>query len=334
MIVTLFLESVASAGLVYTREANFEILSLDTRSLEIRSVGAGPPLIYPGMALDPATATLWFYDPSSGWPNDELVSIDLRSFGSSYYGPQGLTRSSALAFDPNAGLLFAFGWGATSGMFSMPGTVPWGDPGFGVDGADWSDLLGGIVLQTDGNPDYYLMVPGVGATFLALTPPEMLRASALETAVDSDTRLIWSFDRVGNIWAVEPVNFTVVAYLSYPVNVNGGAGSIDDVPAQTPELLVTGECPGTVYVTVVDATPGSHVRIASATRRGSRTIPGGPCGGQQSALGNPTPRFDLVASSAGIASTRITATAGMCGQVALQALDEGSCQLTSARVMP
>ena len=64
------------------------------------------------------------------------------------------------------------------------------------------------------------------------------------------------------------------------------------------------------------------MRIASATRRGSRTIPGGLCGGQRSALGNPTPRFDLIASSAGIASTRVTATAGMCGQVALQALDE------------
>ena len=324
--------SLALAGVVYVGDDNGMIQALDTRTLEmapIMPVRASP---YAGMAYDPSSDTLWVYDPSGGF--DNLLALELRRGVTSVYPPQGLGVSTAMAFDSNSGVLYAFEYGPVPGMFALPGPALVGDPGFGVDGADWSDFFGGVLLHSVWPNGYFLMLPGGMPSFLSPLPPEFIINFETETAYDSDTKLIWTFDIFGSIWAVEPVNFTVVAYLYHPPWLSGGAGSIDDVPAQTPELLVTGECPGTVYVTVVDATPGSNVRIASATRRGSRTIPGGPCGGQRSALGNPTPRFDLVASSAGIASTRITATAGMCGQVALQALDEGSCQLTSARVMP
>jgi hypothetical protein len=331
---SLFYGSLALAGVVYVGADHANILSLDTRSLELFPVMTGPTAAYAGMALDPANQTLWIYDPSGGWAVNQLWAVDLPSLTMTNFGRQGLALSSAMAFDPNARTLYAFEESPTTQLFRMPGAVPSGDPGFDVDGADWSDFLGGMLLYSVWPDGFYLYAPGGVPALLSPLPPEFVTNYQVETAYDSDTKLIWTFDTFGDIWAVEPVNFTVVAYLYHPPWLSGGAGSIDDVPAQTPELLVTGECPGTVYVTVVDATPGSHVRIASATRRGSRTIPGGPCGGQRSALGNPTPRFDLIASSAGIASTRVTATAGMCGQVALQALDEGSCQLTSARLMP
>lgn len=117
------------------------------------------------------------------------------------------------------------------------------------------------------------------------------------------------------------------------IGFDGGAGSIDNVPNQTPEILVTGECPGTVYVTVADATPGGQVLVASGTRRGQRTLRSGPCAGTVTDLANPTPRFDLVARPTGIATTTVRATAQMCSTVAFQAIDVATRQVTSARAV-
>ena len=114
---------------------------------------------------------------------------------------------------------------------------------------------------------------------------------------------------------------------------DGAGGSIDTVPAQTPELLVTGDCPGTMYITAVDATPGGHVQIGSSAAPGTRTLTGGPCAGAHLDLRRPAFRADLVANSYGIASTTLQATAPMCGNVLVQALDVGTCMTTSVRTV-
>jgi hypothetical protein len=147
-------------------------------------------------------------------------------------------------------------------------------------------------------------------------------------AYDSDTHVLWLFENY-NIWAIDPTTWSVVARIPDRGPMDGAAGSIDDVPAQTPELLVTGSCPGDVYVTVADATPGGRVLIGSAATAGARTLRSGACAGTQLGLQNPTPRFDLVANSYGIASTRVTTTPNMCGRpIVFQGLDVATCTPT------
>ena len=137
------------------------------------------------------------------------------------------------------------------------------------------------------------------------------------------------------MYGVESESFRVVARVptigEYP---DGGAGSIDDVPLQTPELLVSGYCPGTVYITAVDASPGGHVWIASGTVTGPRAVTSGACSGTMAGLRNPRPRFDLVANGVGVASTTIRATAQMCGRLQFQAIDADTCMATSVRSVP
>lgn len=197
--------------------------------------------------------------------------------------------------------------------------------------ADWYEPGGyHLVLGAQG----FFAVDGVTApTFLSVLPSEVIRPWDGEMAWDSDTRLLWLFEN-GFAWAIDPTDWTVVGELANFGPAEGGAGSIDDVPNQTPELLVSGVCPGTVYVTAVDATPGGHVRIASGTGRGATSVPSGTCQGAPVGLANPRGRVDLVANSAGIAATRIQATPGMCGQVLLQALDVDSCLTTSVGAVP
>jgi hypothetical protein len=142
------------------------------------------------------------------------------------------------------------------------------------------------------------------------------------------------FFTVGAYWLIEPESFSVVGFVMMDRFMDGAAGSIDDVPAQTPELLVTGSCTGTMYVTVVDATPGGHVVIGSSARRGRKTVASGPCAGAQLDLRSPTPRYDLVANSYGIASTTVAGTPGMCGGAQLlQAMDVDTCLVTTVKPM-
>jgi phage terminase large subunit-like protein len=78
----------------------------------------------------------------------------------------------------------------------------------------------------------------------------------------------------------------------------------------------------------------SVVARYAGTRLGRRSVRSGPCAGVAGGLANPVPRYDLVAGASGIASTTFQATAPMCGALAIQALDVGSCQTTSVRYVP
>ena len=284
------------------------------------------------MAFDPGLRRLWIFQHNDSPWNDKIgwINVDTRQEYCPYYNNS--TFATSLSFDPWLNTPVGFETLTGSGMWDLFNLRLIQDTGIVYAlAADWYDPGDyHLVLGADG----FFAVDGVTApTFLSALPAEITRPWDGEMAWDNDTRLLWLFEN-GFAWAIDPTNWAVVAELANFGPAEGGAGSIDDVPNQTPELLVSGVCPGTVYVTAVDATPGGHVRIASGTRRGVTSVPSGNCQGAPVGLANPRARVDLVANSAGIAATRIQATPGMCGQVLLQALDVDSCLTTSVGTVP
>jgi hypothetical protein len=240
-------------------------------------------------------------------------------------------NSDALSFDPARDIPVLFETVTGSNMVDAFDGPIIQDTGIAyIHAADWYPPGGyHIVLGRDG----FFAVDGVTTpTLLGPLPTEVLPWDG-DMAYDSDTHLLWLFENL-NIWAIDPISWSVVARIPDLGLMDGAAGSIDDVPAQTPELLVSGECPGTVYVTAVDATPGEHVLVGSSTRAGLTTVRGGACAGAQLDLASPRLRVDLVANSAGIAATRLQATPGMCDRLMLQALDVDTCLPTSVGTVP
>jgi hypothetical protein len=156
-------------------------------------------------------------------------------------------------------------------------------------------------------------------------------------AWDEDLKLLWvstGYLPGPNTMALEPTYFTPVAYGELPVAGYSATGLYDNTPAQTPILFVSGTCPGELLVTVADATPGETVEIVSGTRRGRSGPVGGGCGNARSDLSNAVRRETLTADAYGLATTRLQATAPMCGTWMLQALDVGSCLTTEVRPVP
>jgi hypothetical protein len=133
-------------------------------------------------------------------------------------------------------------------------------------------------------------------------------------------------------YAFDPETFVPIARI-HNLPSNAASGSRDTVPLQTPELLVTGACPGTIYVTLVDGTPGGQALFASSVPTGPRTITSGPCGGTPIGLRNPQMRGTLPIGNGGLAYTTFESTPGMCGNLHIQALDLDTCTPTQVRTV-
>lgn len=288
----------------------------------------------PGLAVDASANTIWVYSPDFF---DTLQSLDLSTSRWTDWGPQSI-RSQALAFDPLASQLVGFG-SSSPGMFGFPGANMLQSPGFRIYGADWFDDGGYIVAPDHQTGDFYGILANQNPMFLASGPGEIFAPTGpLGLAYDNDTRLFWHFHwGTGDVWMLEPETFSIVGHLFTPLNLDGAAGSFDTVPNQTPDLLFTGQCPGTAWVTIVDATPGGRVLVGSSTLLGAHTVVNGACAGAQLGLSNPRPRLDLVANSYGIASRRVEVTnPALCARFEhLQAIDVDTCLVTDVeeRVM-
>ena len=157
-------------------------------------------------------------------------------------------------------------------------------------------------------------------------------------AWDGDTRLLWAFGVqyfAPSAVAFDPSSGRVVAEIWE--SLDGpylASGYYDTHPTQTPELLVSGQCPGTVYVTLVDGTPGGRAFIASGTVDGPAVLPVGACGDVALGIADPVRRASLPINSYGIASTTFQATPGQCGAQLVQALDLQTCAPTQVRTVP
>jgi hypothetical protein len=159
----------------------------------------------------------------------------------------------------------------------------------------------------------------------------------VSVAWDGDTKLIWVFSNENqqpSAIALEPERNGVVAVVWRPMPATSATGYLDTTPTQTPELLVTGECPGTVYITVVDGTPAGRATVVSGTVDGTSVSPSGPCAGTTSGLADPRRQASLRVNSYGIASTTFEATPDQCGLMKMQAVDVATCLTTAVRTVP
>jgi hypothetical protein len=284
-------------------------------------------LQYIGGSFDPRRDEFIIFDSSYG----SKFTIDIVS--GNFVTSNLSIITQALAFDPVTQRTIAFGYYNQSNAWDLSTGISLFDPGIMLSSADWFDDGGYIVGRELNTGDFYRVEAGM-TIMLAPSPPIAHPSYFGGLAYDRDTRLFWWFGpTIETVLLIEPQTWSVVGAL-YADLVDGAGGSIDTVLPQTPELLVTGACPGTVYLTVVDATPGQHVQFASGTTPGTRTVRRGPCAGVQGDLQNPTPRFDLIANDYGIASTTIQATAPMCGAGLVQAIDVATCLTTSVRTIP
>jgi hypothetical protein len=313
-----------------------DIQTFNTRTLENQFLSRAPWCIgtyAPGMAFDAARGELWIYASDYTYGLGDSYAYHRMSDNFQYcISDSGFfATSSSLSFDQNQNIVVAFSSVGTT-MSEVPGDIFIQNTGIEYNlAADWYEPGGyHIVLARDG----FFAVDGVTTpTLLSPWPPDIIQPWSGEMAWDSDTRLLWLFE-YGVVWAVDPTTWDVVALIGNMGHIDGGAGSIDTTPDPTPELLVSGLCPGTVYVTAVDVQPGSEVLVASATRLGTTRAPQGPCAGTAMGLANPRLRTSMIANSAGIATTRIQATQGMCGRLQLQAVEVDTCTPTSVRTVP
>ena len=314
----------ALAGTVFHVGEGGLVYSFDTRTMVSTPLIYGGPDVYQaGLAYDRADNALWLYGPWNPYiQNAVYYYIDLDAM-TSVWAPS-VWGADALAFDPLLGEVVSV---KQSGFRTVSGAYL--GPGLDTFGADWFDDGGFVVAINNADGGFYdVSTPG-GPTYLG--GPLSRISSPLGLAYDADTKMFLAFSSNGGVDLIEPETFAHIGSFAFATFVpNGAAGSMDNVPQQTPALIVSAPlgCPGPATVTVVDATPGGHVQVGSSTRLGRSTVRGGACAGTRLGLQRPTPRLDLVANSYGIAWTTFDAPAWMCGNLHVQAVDMDSCLAT------
>ncbi len=329
MLISIFCAS-ALAGSIFTTDLSGNLYEVNTRQLS-SSFRAGGMGIggYTGVAYDPNSDSVWVL--THDYQIDALFRVDRAGWLVNYAGSPGVFQDS-LAFDATGQELVSVGrYGVLSvapySPFGYISTVP-----FMTSGADWFDEGGFIVARDSSDGNFYAIDPPRPNRLLS----PLRISAAINTnglAYDSDTKTFWMF-YAGGVTVYEPEGFSPIALIPALSSYDGAGGSIDDVPNQTPELIISSlACPnaGPALVTVVDATPGGHVQFGSSLQAGNHRIRGGSCAGTNLGLRNPTARYDLVANSYGIASTRVNFTAAACGNLKIQAVDMDTCLATSVQ---
>lgn len=321
----------AWAGSVFATTLTGDLYEFNTRTMgsTYRAGGMGIGG-YTGVAYDPDQNNVWVLTESP--PVDALFRVDGTTWSVNYAGYQGVFQDS-LAYDPVAMALVSVGNSGVMALSPFRPYVPLSQTGLQTSSADWFDD-GGYIASIDSNTGFYYAIQPPAAPRVLNPWHAPYRINVIGMAYDKDTKTFWVFDNTGGVAVMEPEGFTAVAVMNAASGYDGAGGSIDDVPNQTPELIISSlACPnaGPALVTVVDATPGGHVQFGSSLQTGNHRIRRGGCVGTNLGLSNPTPRYDLVANSYGIASTRVNFTAAACGNLKIQAVDMDTCLPTSVQ---
>ena len=129
-----------------------------------------------------------------------------------------------------------------------------------------------------------------------------------------------------------------VAFYSAAKNlVDGDTNDAPDIfvhdRGAPPQLSLTGACPGSVSLSLSNATPDGLVAFAWGTTEGSVTLPPGPCAGTKIGLAEPSPLDVLTADQSGGISLDRTVGAGVCGLL-VQAVDVTTCGPSNVASVP
>jgi hypothetical protein len=331
----------ASAGsLFYIDAGEAFVQAMDTRTFEASSFAPLSGLSDPvaGIAFD-QYSTLWIHYQAVGWW--DLIWLEYpysyardwySTFG--FYNP-GYAITNVIVFDQEAMEIVVFGYQPVPGIFHLAGSKivdSLGSPA----GAAWDPNQNGFVAVDGATRDIYTIV-NYGPPQLVGAAPIAVDRNTMGLAYDYDTHILWLVTSVRGIFGLDPFTYEQVAWLPSPPSGSYGGTSYnyDPVPDFEPELLVTGTCPGEVFVTAIDHTPGGQVKIFSGTRPGTLVSPpGAPCAGASLGIRNPVLRGTLTANSLGLASTKFQAPASMCGSWRFQAVDVSTCTPSSVRGLP
>jgi hypothetical protein len=334
------LSEIAAGGTLFYIDAGEPyVQAMDTRSLERTNFAsvAGLGLPVAGLAFDGAE-TFWMHW-KQGVPEDLIWLYPPYIFTYEWYQYFG-TRTvpydgtNSIVYDPSVDKIVVFAWAPPQGIFDLYGVRISDSPDYPF-GATWEPNLGGFLVV-----DFY----GALYSIVNYGQPQVVGNIPVDAAeytfglsYDRDTSLIWVVTDIRGIFGLDPLTYEQVAWLPPGPRSFFGATSqnYDPVPAFEPELLVTGSCPGEVFVTAVDHTPGGQVKIFSGTRPGTLVSPpGAPCAGASLGIRNPVLRGTLTANSLGLASTKFQAPASMCGSWRFQAVDVSTCMPSSVRGLP
>jgi hypothetical protein len=326
------LGSLAEAGTVYL--GGYDLQSFDTRTLHTATLANLFPYGFGGLASQPESNLLYGDGVASYWPT--VFVVELSTLMVYDLGEPVSPYISGIGRDPVTDTIVGIGNAYERGLFLEPAGTLIAPLSWGGLAADWYPP-GNYLLATDtdaGGLLHAIDLQGVDTVLGTWSWSENPPGYYSGIAYDEDTKLAWFFRENGVLPAVgfDPETLRVVV-LGPVVDASGAAGWTDDVPDQTPHLYVTGTCPGTMYITVVDATPGGEVRFGSSTRLRDTVVPSGPCAGTTTALRNPTARTSLIAGSNGVASVEFQASAAMCGRLMVQAIDIDTCLTTSVQTV-
>jgi hypothetical protein len=251
-----------------------------------------------------------------------------------------MSATASLSFDPAVGVI-AF----SPTRIWRPWPYPEMDLGIppGIGSADHYSHGGytvGVAYGAGGALEMVGVMPGVAPWSLAPLPAVLDAPQA--AGYDGDLQVFWIQNAYGlsrhngetyfPTIGFDATTWSIVAKVWLPYSA-GLAGSRDNIPFPYPALLVTGDCPGTMYVTLADGTPGGEAVFVSSNRHGSHAVSGGPCAGETVDLARPRERARLTIGSNGLASTSFEATAEQCSVLQVQAVDLATCVKTEVQTV-
>ena len=273
------------------------LLSLDPNTGNLSTAQLMSGLIsVRGLAFD-SNDTLWVIDDRGAGQDDELWTFDLVTGTTTLVGVcAGFQGLQSLAWDEQNQRLVAWDVG--------PGSC-----------------VGEGLVHID---------PATAAT---------VDADAMFGTMNCDEVQGLGFDAAGTLWAagdalrkIDPATGEILwtgncAFTTIQRGVEAIGGS-----APSFSLTINGNCPGQVTADIANGTPGGVMGLAWSGGNTGTMVPAGGCAGTLLDLGpnlNIVGAFPLDAQGAASVGPR-NVPAGACGNVWLQAIDLGTCDVTNA----
>jgi DNA-binding beta-propeller fold protein YncE len=202
--------SVAQAGILYVSTNDDDLLTIDTDTLAVGTVGQlGVDFYWSGLAYDPGSDVLYGVDGRAG--QFDLYSIDRVTGAATSIGNHGVGELFGLAFDTGTNTLYASQLHGSENLYtidvqtaqaSLVGPLT-GSPGIG--GLAYDSTRDMLIGWHDFTGDIYSINRATGeATLLA----DNVDASDGGLAYDPDKDLIWGVDITngGSLFSLDPAN--------------------------------------------------------------------------------------------------------------------------------
>ena len=241
------LTGTANAGILYALSEADNLVTIDTVTLNITTIGAvGTNTSFGGLAYDPNSDTLYMV---GGRGNNNLYTVDRTTGAATLVGSHGLTDLFGLGYDSQTNILYGSQYSGGSGFYSLnttTGAAAVIDPALeiGIGGLAYDSNNDRLIGLADGAGDLYVLDRANGDLTL-LFDGDFVNNHGL--AYDPDLDLFWDIDYSGNLFSFDPNNgytrttvltgldaYTGLTYLSSPSD----EPPLPDIPAPASLLLL------------------------------------------------------------------------------------------------